>query len=91
MYGAAVSCLYEGLLGLSVVTPNECYEIKPFIPNGVNYYEVKVPIVKGAIYCKAENKYGKKTVTLSVPFGINIRFNNMVLKTGFHCFEIPNM
>ena len=91
MYGAAVSCLYEGLLGLSVVTPNECYEIKPFIPNGVNYAEVKVPIVKGAIYCKAENKYGKKTVTLSVPFGINIRFNNMVLKTGFHCFEIPNM
>lgn len=88
MYGAAVSSLYEGLAGIRVIVPAEEYEIKPFIPDGINYYEIKIPTIRGSIYIKAEYKYERKTVCISVPFGIKVKINNMELKTGFHCVEV---
>lgn len=87
MYGAAVSCLYEGLAGIRVVVPAEEYEIKPFMPDGISFYEIKIPTIRGSIYIKAEHKYERKTVCISVPFGIKVKFNNVELKTGFHCME----
>ena len=92
MYGASVDSLYEGIAGLKINSPAEEYTIAPFIPEDVAYYEMKIPTLRGSIYLKAEYKYGKKTVYISVPFGIKV---NLITKgkkeqlgSGFYTAEL---
>ena len=84
MYGAAVSGLYEGLAGWRVIVPGKRFAIAPIIPDGVNYYEMKIPTISGAVYLKAEHKYGVKTVFISVPFGVTVVFKNREYFSGSH-------
>ena len=92
MYGAAAGNLYRGMAGVETVLSGREYRVSPFIPDGVNYYELKVPTLRGTIYIKAEHKYGEKTVSLSVPFGVivNMEANGKMKKlgSGFHIVKI---
>lgn len=92
MYGASVSSLYEGLSGFKIVSSGKEYEISPFIPDDIMYYEMKVPTLRGNIYIKAEHKYGKKSISISVPFGVSVNFatekKREKLNSGFHILEL---
>lgn len=70
MYGAAAGVLYEGLAGFKTDKPLREYTISPRIPDGVKFYEMKIPTLSGTFYIRAENKYGAKTLCVSVPFGL---------------------
>lgn len=91
MYGASVGSLYEGLAGLKIVSPGREYDVSLFMPEGVNYFELKIPTVRGTIYIKAEYKYDEKTAYISVPFGITLNFEakgkKEVLNSGFYIRE----
>ncbi len=88
MYGASVSALYEGVAGISIITPGKEYSAAPFIPEGIKYFEIKVPTISGSIYMKAEDKYDKKNVFVYVPFGVvlNLETKNGTKKltSGYH-------
>ena len=84
MYGAAVSSLYEGLAGWRVIVPGRKFSINPIILDEVNYYELKIPTISGAVYLKAEHKYGAKTVFISVPFGVTVVFGGREYTSGSH-------
>lgn len=88
MYGASAGALYEALTGFEIDEPCREYTITPYIPAGVNYYEMKIPTLSGAFYIKAENKYDIKTLFISVPFGLllNVNLNGRLtrLNSGFY-------
>ena len=88
MYGASVGALYEGVAGLGIITPGYEYSLEPFIPEGVNFFEVKIPTLRGTIYVKAEDKYNKKTVSVFVPFGVSVTLKTSEgtkkLSSGYH-------
>lgn len=88
MYGASVGALFEGLSGIEVVSSGSEYKISPFMPCGMTYYEMKIPTLKGSIYLKYEERYGKKTVYVSVPFGIIVTIKETKLESGFHILEL---
>lgn len=88
MYGAMIGWLYRSLSGFEIVTACKCYKLRPNIPEELKYFEMKIPLINGAIFLKYENKYGQDIFLIDVPMGIQVKFyfNNKeyTLEGGFH-------
>ena len=88
MYGASVAALYEGVAGLGIVTPGKEYTLKPFIPEDIKYFEIKIPTLHGTIYVKAEDRYNKKNVYIRIPFGVTVTLETKKgtkkIASGYH-------
>lgn len=88
MYGASVAALYEGVAGVSIDIPGKEYTAKPFIPEDIKFFEIKIPTLNGTIYMKAEDRYNKKNVYIRIPFGVTVNLETKKetkkLTSGYH-------
>ena len=92
MYGACSGWLYKYLAGFNVIEPNRSYSIKPYLPDGLHFFEMRIPIISGSIYIKCEKKNNNTTIAVNVPFGINVTLfcdsKEHNLGNGFSSFTI---
>ena len=91
MHGAAIGFLFHSLAGFTINEPNKSYALKPLLPEKLSFYELKIPLLYGEIYLKYEQKYGKQTLIVDVPFGLEIELSfgkeTFLLSHGHHHAE----
>jgi len=91
MHGATIGFLFRSLAGFTINEPNKSYALKPLLPEKLSFYELKIPLLYGEIYLKYEQKYGKQTLIVDVPFGLEIELSfgieTFLLSHGHHHAE----
>ena len=87
MYGASAGWIYASLLGYRVEKPLVEVSLQPNLPKALLYAEAKIPVGSGYLHVKCERKYGKKIVSLNVPFGLTARLRldgeEVLCESGF--------
>lgn len=88
MHGATVGWLYRSLAGFSVKKPQREYLLAPNIPDKLNYFEMRIPVICGGIYIKYERASGE--ISIDIPFGLRLRLfygEEYLLEAGYHIIK----